>query len=255
MMMMMKSAKSMGISFYLSYISAIHLFFFLLMALYLNQLLPQSYILTPDILIPWYRASADCLDAFRIKVTALDASQLSNICVNGGSASALVNFIRFDGSAAANALASTLSPQYLVDTSANQDGSSYSLNATIVSSADNTTILDCVISSTNCWSEIRRVLQANTQLRSTLCQELYARAANGLELEQSTVRIAICNNLGSSTAINAVNCTDLLTQIQDISANDTSVACRPLDWGQPATRSRRPVLAMARAAVPIPTMS
>ncbi|GKY95485.1 hypothetical protein MPSEU_000510100 [Mayamaea pseudoterrestris] len=176
-----------------------------------------------DVLIPYNRASQDCLDKFNIRIRALDTDQVESLCGPPVSVTGLVNFIKFDSSSAANALKSQLSPMFF---DSNEDGSVYTLRSNITSSSDGSnSLIDCTASSSDCWSEISNYLTNDDKgaaLLETMCDELYARLNNGYELEQSTVRIAICNAIADTQTTGSDSCTDLYDQISDIQASDAA---------------------------------
>jgi hypothetical protein len=164
-----------------------------------------------DELVPWYRGSQDCLDAWNIRVRAIDEFTLEGICPADGeqpNVNALINFLRFQGGAAADGIKLSY-PQFFV-----QEGNQ-------VVFVDE----DCESDASTCWNNVRDFFAANPDEMVAICTDLYNRAANDLELEQSTLRIRLCQE--DVTA----ECEPLWSQVNGFAVQNPSGACSDYGFG------------------------
>lgn len=184
-------------------------------------------------LIAWYKASQDCLDAHKIKISAIPPFQLESMC-NPPNANAFVNYLKFESSAAATSIKQGY-------------GDFWDGDANPVTLVDSINGVDCKASANDCWNEIKAYFTANPDEVEDNCQTFYNAAAKDLEAEQSVVRIAICNNeVNAATA-----CGNLQTQVQDLQAANTDKACSAFGLG-PGSK-QLPVCDGDPASSPSPT--
>jgi hypothetical protein len=150
-------------------------------------------------LIPWYRANQSCLDEWDIKVSSLDSDALWKMCpyanVTNSSIQLLVNELKFNPSPATKAIQAYYDQFWVESTTV---PGSYVFLDTISDSRNN--VIDCTLSESSCWNTIKEYFTNNPSAVGQACQEFHARQRFNLELEQSTVRIRLCNEKGSSTS-------------------------------------------------------
>lgn len=184
-----------------------------------------------DVLIAYNKASQDCLDAHSIKVEAVDATMLSSMFPNANgtdaNVNALVSFLKNDGGAAVNAILLSMD-FFFVEAAGNGNGQKpVFLDSIIVEGIT----YDCTASESDCWNALKTYF-ANTQdgqdILQSVGQDLYAKAAVGRELEQSTVRIAICNNGAMATD---GSCDALAAQIEELKTANPDKACSAFGLG------------------------
>lgn len=178
------------------------------------------------VLIPWFRGSQECMDTYNIKVRAIDEQTLSLMCPNGdgsgASASSFVNFLRFTGSAASNGIKLSY-PQFFTE----EPGTTRVVFTDTITD-DSGATLDCDANESACWKEVRDFFSENPSELAKACIDLFNRQANDLELEQSTLRIRLCQEMSTS------ECEPLWGQIDDFatdSSNDPPRACSAYGLG------------------------
>jgi hypothetical protein len=164
-----------------------------------------------DVLIPWYRASQDCLDLFNIKDQAIDPVILDSI-YGGDPASgvvnpnALVSFLKFnEGTTVANSIKLSLDDYFVEGTGGMAIFKTQILNA-------NGETVDCQDDGVgDCWNALRDYFgtEAGTAAMTGIGETLYNQQALSLEKEQSIIRIRLCSE--GSTA----ECEPLSGQIQE----------------------------------------
>jgi hypothetical protein len=200
-----------------------------------------------DVLIPFYRANQTCLDDLTIKVASLDRDQLNRICPYGNSTdasvSALINQIRFSPDPATRAIQSSYPNFWTLRTS--DSSGNYDLQPTITDTANGDAQVDCQASESACWNAIRDYFAATPSAVDVVCNDFHARLANELELEQSTVRIQLCQDDFASTSSSGgssppTSCTELYNQIVDLKASSPSRACSAYGLGIAGLESNLP---------------
>ena len=175
-----------------------------------------------DTLIPWYKASQDCLDAHNIKISAIPSFTLEGMC-DPPNANAFTNYLKFESSAASSSIKQSYGQFW--------DGDANPI--TLVSTING---VDCKANANGCWTEIRLYFEANPDEIESNCQTFYKAAAKDLEAEQSTVRIAICNaETNAATA-----CGALQTQVEQYKASNPNKACSAFGLGPVSGGSESP---------------
>jgi hypothetical protein len=165
-------------------------------------------------LIPWYRASQDCLDAYNIKDQVLDEDTVWRMCpyVNGTNINTdeFTILIRFDTSTTANA-ARLYYPEFFTG-----DSNQAVLNASIVT--DDGIYIDCQAEATRCWNRVKVFVVQQSSRLVAFCQDLHKNRINSIEKEQSFARIRICEENNSTDGV----CEPLAAQVEDIKGQQTN---------------------------------
>ena len=177
-----------------------------------------------DVLIAWSRASQDCLDYHKIKVQSVDPTLLASAFPNAdgsdGNVAAFVNILRFQASSAVvNGILLSLTDLFDED----DNGNAITKDTIVV---DGVTY-DCQASMSDCWNKGVRAyfsMEPGASEMQAIGKNLYDRQRLDKELEQSTVRIAICNE-GSVSV-----CEPLHSEIEDKKAQ-TDKACSAFGLG------------------------
>lgn len=146
-------------------------------------------------LIAWNRASQECLDAYNIKISSLDP--LSAGCGEVANVNSFVNAIRF-GTLENSVLGGLGDNSFFV-----QDTNGvYSLNDSIVVSG---TTYDCEASVSNCYNAMKDYFATTSGMREMqdVCGTLRAKVIVDKELEQSTLRIRLCEEIQSGAVVSA----------------------------------------------------
>jgi len=173
-----------------------------------------------DVLIPWYRASQDCLDAFNIKISAVQTSMLDGMC-NPPNSNAFTNYLKFESTEASTSIKQSYGDFW--------DGDSMPVQLMPTING-----VDCAANANGCWTEIKNYFETNPAEIEDNCQTFYNAAKKDLELEQSTVRIAVCN------AEITADCGDLTAQVEEIKAAQPDKACSAFGLG-PVTGGADPL--------------
>jgi hypothetical protein len=180
-------------------------------------------------LIAYHKASQDCLDAHDIKVQAVDATMLASMFPNADGSDANVNafvsFLKNTDGAAVNAILSSLD-FYFVEATAGQKP--VFLDTIVVEGVT----YDCTASTSDCWNAMKVYFESDEgqAVLQSVAMDLYAKAKNGRELEQSTVRIAICNH-GDTDG----TCAALSAQIDELKTANPDKACSAFGLGPAET--------------------
>jgi hypothetical protein len=197
-----------------------------------------------DVLIPWYRANQTCLDEYQIKSVAIDRDVLLEICPYENATDAdvqlILNEIRFNPSPATRAIQASY-PLFWIES--NTTIGSYELVSVINDGRNNP---NCELSETLCYNTIREYFTLFPNELGTACQEFHARNRYDTDLEQSTIRIRLCQEVGaaSTTSSNtdgsvvnvvAPSCEPLITQIIETKSQNPSKACSAFGLG-PGTK-------------------
>jgi hypothetical protein len=182
-----------------------------------------------DVLIPYHRASQDCLDAHNIKVEAVDATMLTTMFPNADGSDANVNafisWLKNDSGVAVNAILSSLD-FFFVESSTN--GQKPVFQDEIVVEG---VTYDCSASESDCWNALKSYFESSDEGQEILVsvgEDLYSKAAVGRELEQSTVRIAICNN---GALASDGSCDVLAAQIDELKMAHADKSCSAFGLG------------------------
>ena len=177
-----------------------------------------------DVLIPWYLAPQQCLDAHNIKISAIPPSTLDGMC-QPPNANAFTNYLKFDsGSSAATSIKQSYTQFW--------DG-----DASPVTLAPSINGVDCEADASGCWTEIKSYFSSNPEEIEDNCQTFYNAARKDLELEQSTVRISICNN---EITVADDECGDLQTQVEEMKGANPEKACSAFGLGPVTGGSEEP---------------
>lgn len=180
-----------------------------------------------DVLIPWYRANQTCLDEYQIKIVAMDRDILLSICPYENATDVdvqlLLNEIRYNPSPATRAIQASY-PTFWVES--NTTLGSYELVDVIYDGRNNP---NCGVSETLCYNTIREYFTLYPSELGTACQEFHARNRFDMDLEQSTVRIRLCQEVDAGDV--APSCAPLVTQIREIKTQHPSTACSAFGLG------------------------
>lgn len=189
-----------------------------------------------DVLIPWHRANQTCLDTYNIKINAIDSDVLFEICPFENATNVdiqlLLNEIRYNPSPATRAIQASF-PTFW--TESNTSLGSYELVDVIYDGRNNP---NCIISETLCYNTIREYFTTRPNELGTACMEFHARHRFDLDLEQSTVRVRLCQEVDSSSS-DIPNCEPLVSQIIAIKSTNPSKACSAFGLG-PGTQQEFP---------------
>ena len=167
-----------------------------------------------DVLIGWSKASQECLDLHSIKVQSIDPNTLKGMFPNpdgsGANPSAFVNYLRFQaGTSAVNGIRLSFDEFFAEDVT--RAGTAV-LRETIVVKG---VTYECKPSENDCWNTALKTYFAEEPGKSEMEEvavDLYNRQKLDRELEQSTVRIAICSESGDV-------CEPLKAEIEDRKKN------------------------------------
>lgn len=173
-------------------------------------------------LIPWHRASQQCLDAHSIRISAVPPSTLDGMC-DPPNANAFVNYLKFESTSAANSIKQSY-PQFW-------DG-----DANPITLVPNINGVDCKKDASGCWNQIKSYFKSNPSEIEKNCQTFYNSAKKDKELEQSTVRIAICND----EVATADACGDLQSQVEQTKGENPNKACSAFGLGPVSGGSEKP---------------
>ena len=199
-----------------------------------------------DVLIPWYRANQTCLDEYQIKISAIDSEVLFEICPFENSTDVdiqlLLNEIRNNPSPATRAIQASF-PSFW--TESNTSIGSYELVDVIYDGRNNP---NCIESETLCYNTIREYFTTRPNELGTACKEFHARHRFDKDVEQSTIRIRLCQevdgtstaNSSSSNSDSIPNCEPLVSQIITIKGENPSKACSAFGLG-PRTEQELPI--------------
>ncbi len=179
-----------------------------------------------DVLIPWCRANQTCLDEYQIRVAAIDRDVLLAICPYDNATDVdiqfLLNEIRYNPSPATRAIQASY-PLFWIESNDTTSVGSYELVDVIYDGRNNP---NCVTSETLCYNTIREYFTIHPNDLGTACQEFHARQRFDLDLEQSTLRIRLCQEV----AVPSV-CEPLVSQIREIQNQNPSKACSAFGLG------------------------
>jgi hypothetical protein len=169
------------------------------------------------VLVAWSKASQDCLDFHKINAQAIDTSLLTSIFPNsdgsGASANGFVGYLRFNEGAAVNGIRLSLTDFF---TEGSTSGTAVLKDSIVV----NGQTYDCKASASDCWNNGLKVYfsqEPGLAEMQVIGAGLYDRLKYEAELEQATVRIAICNSGGDV-------CEPLKTEIEDMKASASGCA-------------------------------
>jgi hypothetical protein len=180
-------------------------------------------------LIPWYRANQTCLDEYQIKISALDEETLWAMCPYENSTNVsiqlLMNEIRYNPSPATRAIQAAY-PDFWFES--NVTAGTYELVDVVHDSRNNP---NCVESATLCWSAIREYFTIHIDEVGVICKELHARNRFDRDLEQSTVRIRLCQEVDLSANESSSVCERLLGQVGEVKSMNPSTACSAFGLG------------------------
>jgi hypothetical protein len=182
-----------------------------------------------DVLIPWYRANQTCLDEYQIKIVAFDREILYEICPFENSTNVniqlLLNEIRYNPSPATRAIQESYP---IFWTESNTTKGLYELVDIIYDTRNNP---DCTVSETLCWNSIREYFTINVDELGKSCKELHARNRFDMDLEQSTIRIRLCQEVDTTSSTELALCEPLVSQINEIKGMNPSKACSAFGLG------------------------
>ena len=170
-------------------------------------------------LIAWYKADQACLDEFQIKDRAVDLDVLERMCPNlngtDGNVDAYVNYIRFTEGVVGDAMRAYL-PQFFDP----EDGlvSNYTTDAGV--------FLDCEANPSFCWNEIKFIVSTQPQILTEACSDLWVRQINSLNLEQSVLRVRLCQEDNATEA-----CEPLFSQVKAGQAANPDSFCSAFGLG------------------------
>lgn len=191
-----------------------------------------------SVLVPWYRATQECLNDYKIKISFMDTSTLIAMCPNSNGTGAVTNLIinemKFNS---LNPAVQALMKFYDEWFEEGNTADVYQLKNNITD--DTGSVIDCESSSSNCWNVISQYFTKNPKDFEQICTEFHNRYRMNKELEQSTIRGRICQEISpSSTDLGvSTNCSDLAKQLNDIMATQPSDAsCNRYQFG-PSTRT------------------
>jgi hypothetical protein len=178
------------------------------------------------ILVPWYVGSQDCMDAYNIQITSIDPS------TSCASASAFVNSLRFgDLSSSTSKLGLGVSQDGFFE---QQDGSG---GTTTIVLKDNITIdgttYDCTASEADCYNAMKPYFESNEDgmlEMQQVCETLYDKVRADKQLEQSTLRIRLCDVASSGSAVDGT-CEPLATQVAGEAEAYGVTKCSALGFG------------------------
>ena len=154
-------------------------------------------------LVAWDRANQECLGAYNVKISSLDP--LSAGCGEVANVNSFVNAIRFG--TLENSVLGGLGDNFFVQGA----NGVYSLNDSIVVSG---TTYDCEASASNCYNAMKDYFATTSGMQEMqdVCETLRAKVFVDKELEQSTLRIRLCEEIQSGVVVNAA-CTALGDQV------------------------------------------
>lgn len=181
-----------------------------------------------DVLIPWYRANQTCLDEYQIKIVAIDRDTLFSICPYENATDVdvqlLLNEIRYNPSPATRAIQASY-PTFWIES--NTTIGSYELVDVIYDGRNNP---NCGVSETLCYNTIREYFTVYPSELGTACQELHARNRFDMDLEQSTIRIRLCQETDATSDVSP-SCAPLVTQVIEMKNKNPSAACSAFGLG------------------------
>ena len=91
---------------------------------------------------------------------------------------------------------------------------------------------NCDESETLCYNTIREYFTVYPSELGTACKELYARNRFDMDLEQSTIRIRLCQEVDASSISDvAPSCEPLVTQVSEIKNQNPLKACSAFGLG------------------------
>ena len=164
-------------------------------------------------LIPWARASQECLDVFSIKDEAIDPDTLAQMFPSSdgseGNVGAFTNWLRFTNNQVTDSLQASF-PAYFVD-----------VGGTMTFRDD----LSCSGTSA-CWTAFRQYLEGPGAAEMAAAgRTLWARQKSSREKEQALVRIRLCSDGPEEV------CEPLSTQVQDVKAANPDKFCSAFGLG------------------------
>jgi hypothetical protein len=156
-------------------------------------------------LVPWTLASRDCLDVYSIEIATVDPATVG--CTTTTDVSAFVNAIRFE--TLPNSIRAGLGQDFFVQDSS-KSSTYYALNDSITVAG---TTYDCQASENDCYNTAMKTYFATDDEgraeMADVCRTVQAKALVDRELEQSTVRIRLCQEeLSSSSSTTALDNTN-----------------------------------------------
>ena len=101
---------------------------------------------------------------------------------------------------------------------------------------DNINGVNCKDDASGCWSEIKGYFASNVGEIEKNCQTFYNAAKKDLDLEQSTVRISICNG----EVVAAKECGELQTQVEEVKRANPQKACSAFGLGPVSGGTEKP---------------
>jgi hypothetical protein len=175
-------------------------------------------------LIPWYRASQECLDEFQIKDEAIDPDTLSTIFPDsdgvGGSVNGFVNYLKFNSG---GTVVDGIKASFSIFFAENEND--------IITLRDkfefDGTSYDCSACESSCYDAMKKYFseEPGSSEMVEVGKTLYLAAATSREKEQSFVRIRLCNETATSS------CEPLASQVTSIRVNNSEKACSAYGLG------------------------
>ena len=179
-------------------------------------------------LIPWYRANQTCLNEYQIKVSSFDRETLVAMCPYENSTNVsiqlLMNEIRYNPSPATRAIQESY-PNFWAESNVTEG--TYELVEVIYDSRNNP---NCIESASLCWSTIREYFTINVDEVGVICKDLHARNRFDMDLEQSTIRIRLCQEVDLGSDFLSV-CEPLQGQVAEKRSMNPSTACSAFGLG------------------------
>lgn len=169
-------------------------------------------------LLAWTKADADCLAAYNIKIDSIDVNTVG--CGSTSSTSAFVNAIRFGtlpnsirGGLGSGFFVQGTNGLYSLADSITVDGTSYS----------------CEDSESACYTALQTYFASGTGATEMeqVCDTVRNQVAVDRELEQSTVRIQMCQDPTTGSAV----CGDLVQEMEERVDVYSNKACSAFGLG------------------------
>ncbi|GAX17862.1 hypothetical protein FisN_18Hh066 [Fistulifera solaris] len=174
-------------------------------------------------LVAWPRASQECLDVYQIKVAQ---QNVASICTY---ASAFVNAFRVgDMQSSDAALGLGASEGFFFE----QDPSNNNIPKLKDSITVSGTAYDCSDDPTDCWNALKAYFEVGAPGHAEMeqvCETLENKNRVNLQLEQSTVRIRLCEELQND--VTTTECAELEAMIQELGAANPDLACSAYGFG------------------------
>ncbi|KAL7536867.1 hypothetical protein ACHAXR_007444 [Thalassiosira sp. AJA248-18] len=178
-------------------------------------------------LIPWHIGSDGCMAEFNIQISSLDPTSSCS------SANGFVNSLRF-GDLASSTAKLGLGVGAMPPDGFFEQANSYSTIALKDSITIDGTSYDCAVSESGCYNAMKPYFESDPSGEKEMedvCSKLEGQVKVDAQLEQSTLRNAMCQQISSASSTTQALCEPLWGQLEQIILQHPSKECSGYSFG------------------------